>query len=115
PVVAGRGHQLQLHHPQHPHRRRRHHRPAVRAGLGDHPEPVPGGVDLGGSGQRSRHPGGRHVLRRRGRPRGRGRGVQRPRHRHRCGRRGAAAAVRPADRLHRRQRHHLRRTLEHEL
>ena len=42
-------------------------------------------------------------------------GEQRARHGDRCGRRGAAAPVRPVDLQGRRQRHHLRRPLEHEL
>ena len=48
PLVAGRWHQLQLHHAQHP-ARRREHQPVERrlqpVGLGHHPEPVPGCVD----------------------------------------------------------------------
>src|ERR1700741_2969378 len=44
-----------------------------------------------------------------------GGGLQRAWHRDRCGRWCAAAPVRPADLQGRRQRHHLRRPLEHEL
>ncbi len=61
------------------------------------PPLFPGVVDLGGPGQRPGHPGGRDLLRGRGRSGRFGRGVQRPRHGHRCCRWCAAASVRPAD------------------
>ena len=69
--------------------------------LGHYPEPVPGCVDQLRPRQRSRHPGSRDLLGRRGGSGRRCGGLQRARHRDRCGRRCAAASVRPADRRRR--------------